>query len=148
MKTTLVLAILACACAAWLPAGSAQENERSAAPRESRIPVGSAELFAREVGQGTLIIVIHGGPDFDHTYLLPELDRLSDSFHLTYYDQRGRGRSADRVQPEDLTLASDIADLEKVRQYFKLDSVILLGHSWARCSPWNTRCATHSGFLT
>lgn len=62
--------------------------------------------------------------------LLPELDRLSDSFRLIYYDQRGRGRSADRVQPEDVTLASDIADLEKVRQYFKLDSVVLLGHSW------------------
>jgi len=59
------------------------------------------------------------------------MDRLSDSFHLIYYDQRGRGRSADRVQPEDVTLASDIADLEKVRQYFKLDSVVLLEHSWA-----------------
>jgi proline iminopeptidase len=83
------------------------------APRESRIPVGGAELYAREVGQGTAIVVLHGGPDFDHSYLLPELDRLSDSFHLVYYDQRGRGRSADRVQPEDVTLASDIADLER-----------------------------------
>ena len=45
-------------------------------------------------------------------------------------DQRGRGRSADRVQAEDVTLASDIADLEKVRQFFHLDSVVLLGHSW------------------
>jgi proline iminopeptidase len=34
------------------------------------------------------------------------------------------------VQPEDVTLASDIADLEKVRQYFHLDSMVLLGHSW------------------
>jgi len=34
------------------------------------------------------------------------------------------------VKPEDVTLASDIADLEKLRQYFKLDSVVLLGHSW------------------
>jgi len=99
-------------------------------PRESHIPVGNAELYSREVGQGTAIIVLHGGPDFDHSYLVPDLDRLSDSFHLIYYDQRGRGRSADRVQPEDVTLASEIADIEKVRQYFHLDSVVLLGHSW------------------
>lgn len=99
-------------------------------PRESHIPVGNAELYSRELGQGTEIIVLHGGPDFDHSYLVPDLDRLSDSFHLIYYDQRGRGRSADRVQPEDVTLASEIADIEKVRQYFHLDSVILLGHSW------------------
>ena len=37
------------------------------------------------------MIVLHGGPDFDISYLLPELDRLSDKFHLIYYDQRGRG---------------------------------------------------------
>jgi len=104
-------------------------------------------LYSREVGQGTAIIVLHVGPDFDHSYLLPELDRLSDSFHLIYYDQRGRGRSADRVQPEDVTLASDIADLEKVRQYFTLDSVVLLGHSWGLCLPSNTRYGTRSGCL-
>ncbi len=34
------------------------------------------------------------------------------------------------MEPEDVTLASDIADIEKVRQYFHLDSVVLLGHSW------------------
>jgi len=99
-------------------------------PRESRIPVGGAELYAREIGHGTAIIVLHGGPDFDHSYLVPDLDRLSDSFRLIYYDQRGRGRSADGVKPEDVTLASDIADIEKVRQYYHLDSVVLLGHSW------------------
>jgi proline iminopeptidase len=132
MKRTLVLAVLAWVYAAWLLPGSPAvlESERSATPHESRIPVGGAELYSREVGPGTAIIVLHGGPDFDQSYLLPEMDRLSDSFHLIYYDQRGRGRSADRVQPEDVTLASDIADLEKVRQYFHLDSVVLLGHSW------------------
>lgn len=40
------------------------------------------ELFYREVGEGHSIIVIHGGPDFDHAYLLPDLDRLADSFRL------------------------------------------------------------------
>jgi proline iminopeptidase len=132
MKATLVLAALACAYGGWLVPGStvAFEPERSATPRESRIPVGNAALYSREIGQGTAIIVLHGGPDFDHSYLLPEMDRLSDSFRLIYYDQRGRGRTADGVQPEDVTLASDIADIEKVRQYFHLDSVVLLGHSW------------------
>jgi proline iminopeptidase len=53
-------------------------------------------LFCRDVGEGPPILVLHGGPDFDHAYLLPELDRLADSFRLLYYDQRGRGRSARR----------------------------------------------------
>jgi proline iminopeptidase len=132
MKATLVFAVFVWACAAWLPPGSiaASQSKPNAKPRESRISVGGAELYAREVGHGTAIIVLHGGPDFDHSYLVPDLDRLSDSFRLIYYDQRGRGRSADGVQPDDVTLASDIADIEKVRQYYHLDSVVLLGHSW------------------
>jgi proline iminopeptidase len=123
VKATLVFAVLVSAYAAWLASGMT-------VARESRIPVGGADLYSRELGQGTAIIVLHGGPDFDHTYLLPDMDRLSDSFHLIYYDQKGRGRSADHVQPEDVTLASDIADLERVGEYFHLDSVVLLGHSW------------------
>lgn len=87
-------------------------------------------MYAREVGQGTTIVTLHGGPDFDHSYLLPELDGLSDSYRLIYYDQRGRGRSARGVKPEDVTLASDIADMDAVRRHFKLNSVALLGHSW------------------
>jgi len=100
------------------------------APREGRIPVGKASLYSREIGRGPPIIVLHGGPDFDHGYLLPDLDRLADAFRLIYYDQRGRGRSADRVLADEVTLASDLDDLDKVRQYFHLESAVLLGHSW------------------
>jgi proline iminopeptidase len=132
MTATPVLAVLAFAYATLLPpsSGTAPEEEPSATPSESRIAIGNTDLYSREVGQGAAIIVLHGGPDFDHRYLLPELDRLSNSFRLIYYDQRGRGRSADHVRPEDVSLASDMADMEKVRQHFRLDSVALLGHSW------------------
>ena len=54
---------------------------------EGSIPVDGASLHYRDVGQGLPIVVVHGGPDFDHRYLLPDLDRLADSFRLIYYDQ-------------------------------------------------------------
>jgi proline iminopeptidase len=57
---------------------------------ESRVPIGKASLYCREIGRGQPVIVLHGGPDFDSAYLLPELDRLADGFRLIYYDQRGR----------------------------------------------------------
>jgi pimeloyl-ACP methyl ester carboxylesterase len=40
------------------------------APREGYISVENAELYYREIGQGQPIIILHGGPDFDHNYLL------------------------------------------------------------------------------
>lgn len=122
MKTTLVvvtLAFFACIAAAM-----------SETPREGHIQVGSAALYFREVGRQQPMIVLHGGPDFDHRYFLPDLDRLSDAYRLIYYDQRGRGQSAAGVRPEDVSLASEITDLDAVRQYFRLDSTAILGHSW------------------
>jgi proline iminopeptidase len=132
VKAHLIAATLAAALVTAFPSDSANalQTERSAAPRESRIPIGKASLYAREIGRGRPVIVLHGGPDFDHGYLLPDLDRLADAFRLVYYDQRGRGRSADDVQPEDVTLASDIDDLDRVRQHVQLESAALLGHSW------------------
>ncbi len=103
---------------------------RPPAPREGYAPVGKGELYYRDIGQGRPIIVLHGGPDFDHCYLLPDLDRLSDSYRLIYYDQRGRGRSAPQARPEDVTLESEIEDLQSLSKYFQLDSFAVLGHSW------------------
>ena len=98
--------------------------------REQRIPVGSASLYARDIGHGQPVIVLHGGPDFDSAYLLPEFDRLADDFHLVYYDQRGRGKSAAGVRPEDVTLGSELDDIDRVRQQFGFERTIVLGHSW------------------
>ena len=42
---------------------------------ESRISVDGASLYAQTIGQGQPVIVLHGGPDFDHRYLLPDPDR-------------------------------------------------------------------------
>ena len=106
------------------------DDQPRARPHESRIPVAGATLYSRDIGRGRPVIVLHGGPDFDHSYLVPDLDRLADAFRLIYYDQRGRGRSAEGVKPEDVTLASDLADLEEVRHHFRIDAVTLLGHSW------------------
>ena len=105
---------------------------------EGYVPVGDADaslrsrvrLYYRENGQGEPIIVLHGGPDLDHSYLLPDMDRLADSFRLIYYDQRGRGKSAGDVRPEDVTIESEMEDLERVREHFRLESVAVLGHSW------------------
>ncbi|HEY7401940.1 MAG TPA: alpha/beta hydrolase [Candidatus Angelobacter sp.] len=120
MKSVLVFAILF-ACA------SASSNK----PRETHVPVaGGAQLYVREIGQGPAIVVLHGGPDFDQSYLLPEMDRLSDKFRLIYYDQRGRGRSAENVRPEDVSIESEMEDLDAVRRHFQLNTVVLLGHSW------------------
>lgn len=98
--------------------------------REHRVPAGTTALYARDIGKGRPAIVLHGGPDFDTAYLLPSLDAFGDIYRLVYFDQRGRGQSADGVRPDDVSLATDLEDVERVRQHFGLDAPTLLGHSW------------------
>ncbi|HEY7688311.1 MAG TPA: hypothetical protein VH835_06445, partial [Dongiaceae bacterium] len=55
-------------------------------PHEGYFPVSGAQLYLRDIGSGFPLVVLHGGPDFNHRYLLPDLDHLSASSRLIYYD--------------------------------------------------------------
>lgn len=129
-RPVVAIAVWACLPVPGVAQARPAQEPSQVQAHESRIRVGAAELYSRDIGAGRAMLVLHGGPDFDHLYLLPELDRLSGAYHLIYYDQRGRGQSASSVRPEDVTLASELADVDAVREYFHLDSLILLGHSW------------------
>ncbi len=132
MRAPVILASLAATLIVTLPSRELMvlQTAGRASAVESRVPVAGASLYARTIGNGQPILVLHGGPDFDSAYFRPDLDRLADAYRLIYYDQRARGKSAEHVRGEDVTLASDIDDLDKVRQHFGLESATLLGHSW------------------
>ena len=103
---------------------------RQLIPSESYVQVDDAELFCREIGEGRPIVVIHGGPDFDHTYLLPDMDRLADCCRLIYYDQRGRGNSRGHFKLDDISIERYVEDLDGLRKHLGLDRLAILGHSW------------------
>ena len=88
------------------------------------------KLFYTVMGTGTPILILHGGPGLDHSYLLPQMAKLSGQYKLIFYDQRGTGRSGGSVDTESITLDKFIDDVEGVRASFNLDKVNLLGHSW------------------
>jgi proline iminopeptidase len=98
--------------------------------REGHLAIRGARLFVRELGDGPPLVVLHGGPDFNHRYLRPELDRLATGTRVVYYDQRGRGLSSDGVAPDDVDLAGEIDDLDALRRHLGLATFALLGHSW------------------
>jgi len=97
---------------------------------EGFAPVDGAQIFYREHGRGTPLVVAHGGPDMDHRYLLPDFDRLGDCARLVLYDQCGRGQSRGEVELEGLGIDRYVRDLEGLRRHLRLDPVAVLGHSW------------------
>ena len=68
------------------------------------IDIGTARLFFDVVGakfavdgermvERPTLIVMHGGPGFDHSTLRPYFDRFADTHQVIYIDHRGNGRS-------------------------------------------------------
>lgn len=95
------------------------------------IEVDGGKVYTRTIGNGakTPILVLHGGPGFSHTLLLP-VQGLAHDRRVIFYDQLGSGKS-DR--PEDFslwTVERFVRELGQVRRALGLDHVILLGASW------------------
>lgn len=97
-------------------------------PIENALHVRGANLYFRTIGEGKPVFLLHGGPDFDHTYLLPSMDGLARFCRLIYYDQRGRGRSGGEAG--DVTIETELLDLDELRKHFQYERIALLGHSW------------------
>lgn len=118
----LSAAILLAACFAYA-AGAPTETQ-------GRVRVNGVELYYKAVGLGPPIVVLHGGPGLEHTYLLPEMEVLADEHRLIFYDQRAVGRSSGQADRASITWENYVKDLDELCDALKLEKVILLGHSW------------------
>lgn len=92
--------------------------------------INGTQLFVKSAGSGEPVIVIHGGPVLDHSYLFPHLKTALDKYRLIFYDQRLSGRSSAHVDSADIRLSTFIEDIESLRTKLKLEQIHVLGHSW------------------
>jgi len=78
------------------------------------------------------LVMVNGGPGFDHTYVLcsDAWDQLARSRRVVFYDQRGNGRSGALKPNQSCTLADQVADLEALRKQLGAEQMDLMGHSW------------------
>ena len=95
---------------------------------------GGATIWyeVRGSASGRPLVMVNGGPGFDHTYVLcsDAWDKLADSRRVVFYDQRGNGRSGALKDKQSCTLADQVADLEALRKQLGAEQIDLLGHSW------------------
>lgn len=76
-----------------------------------------------------VVVVLHGGPAAEHSYLLPEWKRLASFSTVVFYDQRGCGESEHLPPP--YSWEQHVADLDLlIRQRSRGRPVVLAGSSW------------------
>jgi len=95
-------------------------------------PGGKIYYEVTGTGSGTPLIVVNGGPGFDHTYLhaASAWDTLGKKRRVIFYDQRGDGRSDPLKPGQSCALTDQIADLDALLTHLGFDKIDLLGHSW------------------
>lgn len=87
-------------------------------------------IYYVAVGNGSPLVVVHGGPGADHTYFLPYLLPLARTHRLIFIDERGSGRSQRLQDTSQYTVEAMVEDVEGVRQALNLGKISLLGHSY------------------
>lgn len=75
------------------------------------------------------LILMHGGPGYDHASFKPFFSRLADVAQIVYYDHRGHGRSDPRPAAE-WTLDTFADDLVRLCDALGLIQPIVLGQSF------------------
>src|SRR5262245_35867460 len=82
-------------------------------------------LYYRVVGDGPERVIIPLASS-----LIEDCDPLVDGRTLIFYDQRGRGQSDPVTNPEWISFAHEVRDLETIRRHLDLERVDLLGWSY------------------
>jgi len=83
----------------------------------------------RHCGQGPPVLVIHGGPGFDHGYLFHALKFLQDDYELLFYDQLGSAklRRPPTRFPSLKTIASELVEIVSD---WRGPALRIVAHSW------------------
>lgn len=97
---------------------------------EGILEVNGTSLFYKTMGSGEPIIVLHGGPGFDHRQFLPYIWELAERHKVILYDQRGTGLSSGPIDATSISIDTFVADIEGIREAFGIERMNLLGHSW------------------
>jgi proline iminopeptidase len=107
----------------------------AAAPENGQTFDGPGGKLYYEVigsGAGTPLVLVNGGPGFDHLYFHSSTawDALGKNRKIVFYDQRGNGRSEKLKPGQSCTLADQIDDLDALRAHLSLEKMDVLGGSW------------------
>jgi pimeloyl-ACP methyl ester carboxylesterase len=107
-----------------------------------RVDIGDGvRLFVDVVGSGLdptsdamvekpILVLLHGGPGFDHSSFRPYFDRFADTHQVVYVDQRGHGRSDGRDDPSGWQLDTWADDVVRLCDALGIEHPVVLGTSF------------------
>ena len=118
----------------WMLMGSAQADILDQV-EHGYADNNGVKIHYATVGEGPLVIMIHGFPDFWYSWR-HQMKGLKDSFKVVAIDQRGYNLSD---QPEDessYAIGHLIGDVAAVIRHFGAQQANIVGHDWGGMVAW------------
>jgi epoxide hydrolase 4 len=97
---------------------------------------GGVKIHYASLGQGPLVVMIHGFPDFWYTWR-HQMAALSPHFQVVAIDQRGYNLSDKPKGVENYDMALLVADVAAVVRHLGRERATIVGHDWGGIVAWN-----------
>ncbi len=107
---------------------------------EDRVEHGYADsngvkIHYVSLGQGPLIVMIHGFPDYWYTWG-SQMDALSTNYQVVALDMRGYNLSDKPKGVENYDMRLLVGDVAAVIHHFGKNRAVIVGHDWGGAVAW------------
>ncbi|MDE3044489.1 MAG: alpha/beta fold hydrolase [Acidobacteriota bacterium] len=96
------------------------------------------ELFVRDVGEGPVVVLLHGWPDTSVLWDDVVAELTADGWRCVAVDLRGCGRSSKPADVERYAMRELVGDVAAVIEALDVGPVALMGHDWGANLTWAT----------
>ncbi len=87
------------------------------------------------MGEGPLVVMIHGFPDFWYTWR-KQMPALAHDYQVVAIDQRGYNKSGQPEGVEQYATGKLVGDVRAVIRHFHREKAVLVGHDWGGMVAW------------
>jgi len=108
---------------------------------EGFVDSDGVKLHYVTAGEGPLVVMIHGFPDYWYTWR-NQIPELAKHFQVVAYDQRGFNKSDQPEGVDNYKTEKLVTDLIAVVDHFQQEKAIIVGHDWGGMVAW-TFAMTH-----
>ncbi len=96
---------------------------------------GGVKIHYVTKGEGDLVVLIHGFPDFWYTWR-KQIPALAEHFQVVAVDLRGYNLSDKPEGVENYTTDKLVGDIEAVIKHLGREKAIIVGHDWGGMIAW------------
>jgi pimeloyl-ACP methyl ester carboxylesterase len=97
---------------------------------------GDVNIHYVTVGEGPLLVMIHGFPDYWYTWR-KQIPTLAKQFKVVAMDQRGYNTSDQPDGVENYAMPKLVGDVQAVIRHFERDKAVIVGHDWGGAVAWS-----------